>query len=241
MRILVTAFAYNEMKYIPEMVNYYRNQGCDLLILDNYSTDGTFEWLQKNGIKTRQINTNESFHLGILQTELLKDIKKESPDWVVYTGIDFYYIFDKTIRETILDASMLGHNIIEVRHCTAYNTGEERGLPLQNYFFHIARNRNLQLIAKYDQGFNIFADDIKLKFPNVFKPDGFSINYGCCKSAKEREETFARRKKAWDSGMTKGWGTHYLVGKEKNWIWEKEELIDIRKTDDWKYIQKILL
>ena len=76
------------------MVNYYIKQGCDIFVMDNFSNDGTYEWLLENNISTTRIDTNDSFYLSKLQRALVEEIKKISPDWIIYTGVDMFYHFN---------------------------------------------------------------------------------------------------------------------------------------------------
>jgi len=46
-------------------------------------------------------------------------------------------------------------------------------------------------------------------------------------------------KKAWDHGLDRNYGVHYLEGRMKHWTWDRNELIDIRKTDFGRYIKKL--
>jgi glycosyltransferase involved in cell wall biosynthesis len=239
MKILAVGTAYNEEKYLPEMARYYREQGCDILILDNYSTDGTYQWLLDNGIKTGRVDTLKAFHLDKLQRAMEAEIEKYDPDWVVYVGIDIYYSFDKTIRKTIEQADFMGHNIIQVNNWSMYNTGEERNGLAKDIYFYGTKGRGLRMIAKYVKPFSLCADEIIIPYPSVFYENGILVNYGNTKPKEEREETFARRKRAWDMGLTKGWGSHYPVGSAKGWIWDKYELTDVMTTDHSKYFLKI--
>lgn len=233
MRILVAAFAYNERPYIPYMVEYYRNQGCELLILDNYSTDGTYEWLLEHGVMTGRVDTKNTFYLVKLQSILLSELKRLKPDWVLYTGIDTYFYFKGTIREEVEGASVNGYTMISTSHVEAQNTGESFALPFQNNYFYVrmpARRR--QMLARYNTNFFKFAaDNIRIPQLRIFNSDGFLINYGMCKPKEEREITYQRRRKAWETKVThRNHGAHYIVGHDRNWIWKKEELTDIRTT-----------
>lgn len=238
MKILAVGTAYNEEKYLPEMVRYYREQGCDILILDNYSTDGTYQWLLDNNIKTTQVDTMKAFHLDKLQRAMENEIAKYDPNWVVYVGIDIYYSFDKTIRETIEETDSRGFNVIQVNNWSIYNTGEERDIAKDTYFYG-TQGRGLRMIAKYDKPFRLCADEILIPCVNIFQSDGILVNYGNTKPKEEREETFERRKRAWEMGLTKGWGVHYPAGSAKGWIWDKSELTDVRTTKFNKYFEKL--
>jgi glycosyltransferase involved in cell wall biosynthesis len=237
MKITVAALAYNEIKYIPYMVDYYHSQGCDLFIVDNYSNDGTYEWLIENNIPTIRVDTDESFHLTTLQTVLNEQLKIINPDWVVYTGIDIFYHFEGTIREEIEKVDAKGYNIIRNTTYFAYNTGEDFTLPFYSTYFYIDLHGTNMMISKYGEGFEILADEIQLNNKSIYNT-GFMINYGMCKPKEEREETYKRRQKAWNLGLSRVYGTHYIGAQKKQWIWEKEELSDIRTMEEWRLITK---
>jgi len=227
------------MKLIPSFVEYYRKQGCDIFILDNHSTDGTHEWLIENNVRTEICRTKGMFHLLKLQKGLVDEINRVKPDWVVYTGIDILYSFLWTIRKTIERADKNGFNMIGVQYYNMYNTGEPVAYPLHENYFYGRDLKRLYMISKYQEPFGFEADSIQIKGRKIFEAKGVLINYGNCKDAAEREDTFKRRKRAWDAGLDRNYGAHYVEGHNRNWIWPKEELIDIRETEDYKYIKKI--
>jgi glycosyltransferase involved in cell wall biosynthesis len=241
MKIAVALFVYNEKPYLANFIRYYRSQGCSIIAIDNYSNDGTYELLIKNRIPVTRKNTNQSFQLRTLQDALMAKIAAEKPDWVVYTGADLYYSFDKPIKDVIMEAEKEGYNQIAVRCLSAMNTGEKFHKSLQNTYHYGILQKDLIMISKYTKGFYIIADSIQLEKPKVKKVPGIVINYGACKPLKDQIEKLKRRQKAWDEGMHKGWGTHYLAHKERKWIWTKKELTYFPTTPEWKYIQKIML
>jgi glycosyltransferase involved in cell wall biosynthesis len=236
MKVTVAAFAYNERPYIPYMVDYYRDQGCDLFIIDNYSTDGTYEWLVENNVRTIRVDTNESFHLKKLQYALGAALVNIRPDWVVYCGVDCYYHFRGTIVEEVQKAEQSGCSIIEIQHYSIYNTGERFQLPFPSTYFYGQRNRNLQMIGKYSPQFRFVADSVAVPNKKVYSSDGIFLNYGMCKPKEERERTYARRQKAWKLGEDRGHGVHYRPAQQHNWIWNKKKLIDIRTTSFYNMI-----
>lgn len=239
MKILAVAFAYNEMPYIQDYVNYYHSQGIELFILDNHSTDGMTEFLNANNISTRIMPTGGAFHLKKLQGGLVAAIRDIKPDWVIYTGIDIYYSFRFSIRKTIERADAKGYNMIGVQHFNMYNTGEKFGTPLHERYFYARKGNILYMIAKYREPFGFEADSIQVKGRKVLHEKGVLINYGNCKPKSERIVTFLRRQKAWDRGLDPNYGVHYKEGMKKGWVWNKDSLIDIRETEYYKYIKKI--
>lgn len=239
MKILAVAFAYNEIKLLPYMVNHYKKHRCDIFILDNHSTDGTTEWLKEHNIKTEILPTGGMFHLLKLQAGLMRAIREIKPDWVVYTGIDIIYSLDQSLYATIKKADKEGYNLIGVRHYNMYNTGEEYALPLSDNYFYARKGNMLYMIAKYEEPFGFEADSIQIKNKKVLNVNGILINYGNCKPREERMESYRRRQKAWVNGLDPNYGVHYIEGVNRNWFWNKDELIDMRTIDEYKYIKKL--
>lgn len=238
MKILVATFAFNEKKYLPPWVNYYRRQGCDILVIDNFSTDGMYDWLVKNKIRTGKVNTNETFDLLTLQRNLVQEIHKIKPDWVLYGGCDLYFIFKAGIQKIIEEAESGGYNLIEVRHFEAFNTGEPEKTPLTKNFFYMREHGRLRMIGRYGHGFDLVADEIVVPNPKVLQTNDILINYGMCKPKAEREVTLARRRKAWANGLHKGWGTHYEPAQKINWKWDQNTLRDMKQRPELELIKQ---
>lgn len=240
MNILVTAFAYNEIKHIPNMVEYYKRQGCDLFILDNMSYDGTYEWLVENNVPNMRVDTQDSFHIDIMQKALLEKLKELNPDWLIYTGIDTFFIFPERINEIINKAEENKFNTISCKLLEIFNTGEQSSIPFYKTYFYGKFIENREMIVKYHKDLHIVADRLVIPDRNTYNSDGILINYGMCKSKEEREETLKRRKKAWELGLSRGYGTHYLSSQKIDWKWERDKLTDVRTINAWTMIKKQL-
>jgi len=239
MKILAVAFAYNEAKYIQDFIDNYRANGCQLFIVDNHSDDGTTDILKRNGVESVIIPTGGAFDLIKLQNALVAGINNIKPDWVVYTGIDIRYCLAGTIEEEIDCATAEGCNMIGVNYYNVYSTGEKFELPMHSHFFYGRYLKRLYMIARYQNPFHFEADSIRITNKKIFQSDGCLLNYGNCKPAVEREETYRRRKKAWERGLDQNYGVHYHEGHERGWTWTKSEMVDIRTTEHWKYILKL--
>lgn len=239
MNILMICFVYNEVNYLPHVVNFWKNQGVNVYVIDNMSNDGTWEWMQENGIPSHRFDTQEMFELSWLQAEVTKTLKTLNPDWVIYGAADLYYGFDKSVKETIIETEKMGYNQITTNCCFAVNTGEKRKLPLMDNYFYCKHFVRVTMISKYFPEVIFRAD--KIMVPNARKRfvDGICINYGSSKSKEEQEVKLARRQKAWDNGLSKKWGVHYKSGKEIEWIYDRKDLFDIRNHNYWKYIEQI--
>ena len=237
MKILAVAFAYNEAKYIEDFIKFYRRQGCDIYVADNHSTDGTTEILQKHKVKSDIVYTGGAFDLIKLQAALISSIKTINPDWVVYTGIDIRYCLEGTIKDEI--GKVDDCNMIGVQHYNMYATGEKFELPMYRRFFYGRKGNRLYMIAKNEESLSFEADSIQLKKKIIYESDGCLLNYGNCKPAAEREDTYRRRQKAWDRGLDHNYGVHYKEGHTRCWLWDSAEMTDVRQTDHWKYISKL--
>jgi hypothetical protein len=238
-KILVSLFIYNEIDYIETFINYYKSQNCDFCFIDNYSDDGTYEYLKDNGFNVRRVDTNDSFDMPKLQESLLKFIHDIKPEWVLYTGADTFIVFDDTIENTIKYADLNGFNQISTKYLKPYNTGEPYSLPLQNNYFYMEIKNKKRFLSKYDKSIRFDTDDVVINNSKIYN-NGVLINYGDCKPASYRNKIYNRRIKAWDMGMNKNFGTHYINGNKKKWTWDKNSLTDIRKTKYFKYIEKIM-
>ncbi len=238
MRTLCILTIYNEMEYLPYKLKYCKENDLDLYIIDNMSNDGSWEWLQKNNIKSHRFDTQGVFNLRALQDEIVRTIHEEKPDWIVYNGCDTFPLIDGSLGKKLEQINKNGYNIASIPCTTINNTGEVKGNPFETYFYY-ERLRNLSTIHKYNKAFYYDGDTVKIGRVKVYNLDGIMLNYAGGKSKEERNETYARRQKAWDTGVTpKTHGVHYKSGNEIDWLWKKENLTDIRQTKYYKYIKQ---
>lgn len=241
MRILCILTAWNEIEFLPLKKRFCEANGIDLYVIDNYSDDGTWEWLQKNGVPSHRFDTNGSFNLRKLQDEIVRTIHEQKPDWVIYNGADLFPVTDKPLYKEIQMLNDLGCNVA-MQYCISfYNTGEERN-PKDpfNTYFHFRGFQYLTMIHKYHPEIIYNADHVtigeKIQPGNI---GGILINYGNTKTAQERNQSFERRKKAWVEGENPAHGSHFREGAARDWTWNKEELTDIRETEYFRYLQKL--
>jgi len=237
MKILLVTFVYNELPYIKEMINFYKD--LDIYVIDNYSTDGTYEWLIDNEIECHRFDTKETFHLDLLQKELERVLHIKKPDWFVYAHPDLFYVFDKSIRETIKEAEEKGFNQLSVKCYGALNTGEYFSLPLYTTFQYGAFYRPLQMISKYDKTVRMNGDNIVLTNAKPMETEGIMVNYGACKPIEEQKVKLERRRKAWYKGLSTRTGKHFAKYEKVNWTWTKDQCIKFTETEDVKYFLKL--
>ncbi len=239
-RVLAIATVYNEIKYLPLMVRFWQSQGIEVYYIDNYSTDGTWEWLQQHEIPSHQVDTQGAFDLDILQREIEKTLHIVKPDWFIYSSADLFFAFDGDIRQTLQDLQDKGINQVQLPCLTFHNTGEkQKSQFFGTYFYHKNRNKPLTMISRYHPTISLRGDKINIAGSHPVELNGCMINFGQTKTKAEREETYKRRELAWKGGLNTRYGIHYIEGAKRNWKWKPSELIDIRYCLEYKYYQKI--
>jgi hypothetical protein len=244
LKILAISFCYNEINFIKLKEDWCKSQDIDMYIIDNISNDGTYEYLVKNKIPNHRFDTNGEFHLVKLQKELIKTVNILKPDWVIYMGVDEFFFSKGGLRKDIEEADKNGYDLIKVKGIDIRNTGESNNLHMFNkfFYFNIPADYNQARIIKYQDNLSLLADHFENNSKNKIMQhnDSFLLfNYGNTKSAKERNASLERRRKAWDNNLNRVWGTHYIAGNKKNWVWNKNDLQDIR-TSSYAWVIKEL-
>ena len=241
MRITAIMTAYNEITFMPIKWEWCKKHNLELYVIDNMSTDGTWEWLQANGIPSHRFDTNGAFHLEWLQQEIIRTIHTIKPDWVIYHGADLFFQTPEGIRITIEKADARGYNLIAMECLTFYNTGEARQNPITS-FKYFASQGNLVMIHKYGDDVRYLADDVRFTSTKnkCCIVEGCMINFGQTKTAEERESTLQRRKRAWELGLNASYGHHYVGGSKKKWLWDKKELTHISMSSHYGSYESIL-
>lgn len=234
LKIVAIGYVYNEIEYIKYKHMWAIQQNFDLYIIDNMSTDGTWEYLQENNIPSHRFDTQNKFNIVTLQKELIRTLHTLKPDWYIWNGCDTFRYTKNGLRHDIELANSLGYDSLTLTLIDMKNTGEERvenSSPFHTYFFgEIVKDQTS--IGKYNQDIKLHGDNIKSSNKKNIIFDGVLVNYGMTKKLKEREITFARRKLAWkQDGLRKDFGGHYRIASVKKWIWKKNELKDIRLTN----------
>jgi hypothetical protein len=180
----------------------------------------------ENNIPCYRIDTNGMFHIDMLQAELLKQIRKINPSWVIYGSADIFYIFDKPLNEIIDLAETQGYNQIQSSCYGALNTGEGFGLPLYKYYKRGVYWKDLIMISKFNETFTFFNDHIEIENKNIYNPGGVLVNYGGCKPIDEQKVKLQRRQKAWnEGGLRLGSGRHFRKYEKINWTWDEKETL----------------
>ena len=244
MKILNFMCCWNEIEYLPKCVKFYQQHGIDVVVADNHSDDGSWEWLNDNGVECFQFDTEGMFTVKRQQTirGQYVDTHREY-DWIIYGDSDEYPATAENLLDVFNKADDAGCNVIRMKSFEMHNTGEERGEPTQTYFYYSERYSNrggIERIHKNVDGFGYAGDFIRLKHGKKVATvqQGNYLNYGNTKTAEQRERVYQRRKLAWDRGIEpKQHGSHYKSNRERGFKWDKNTLKDVRLHDDWSFIK----
>lgn len=245
MKIAIFICCYNEIEYLPKVLEYYKRHNIDVFVADNYSTDGTWEWLEENDIDRYQFDTGEMFSV-IFQQSLRQKFAEEHPeyDWIIYGDADELIIAKYGLLQMIEDADKANKNVIRSHAIELHNTGEwRRGDPYDTYFFYDIKypDTGVERIFKN-------VDNVQYNGDFIFPEEGkeihqesgsYCLNYGNTKTIRQRERVYRRRKRAWDAGIEpEDHGSHYRLNRETNFMRDREDLDDLREHPDWEFIHE---
>ena len=233
--ILMVIAVYNELRLMPLKLRWCQANRVPLYVVDNYSKDGTWKWLKDHkdqlaGI--HQVDTHETFDLRILQKSIMSVVHKRKPDWFIYASADLFAVTDFLMCDLLELLDSNEYQALSLPVVNLNNTGEKWKTydPLNTYFY-FKDGARVTMTARYHEDMECFGDRVGMPGQKVYPAQGALFNFGFTKSAKERNETYERRKRAWANGMKAGQGKHYPVAASHNWIWTKEELRDIRESE----------
>jgi hypothetical protein len=234
-KVIMYSTAYNEERLLPFKDEYCKKEEIELYIIDNMSSDKTNKILKERNIRHHLFDTNGSFHLDKLRVEIQKQIHIDKPDWVIYSGVDMFFLHkDKTIKQLLYDIDKSGFNKAAFPQKTFYHTNElildESENPFNKFFLYKDRGK-YEFISKYDKNLQITIDHVKVPNPKIFSDNSsFIFEMHAHKLIKERTETYKRRKKAWTEGLHKSYGTHYDKLSKTNFLINSSECVDIRRN-----------
>lgn len=252
MNILAIMPIYNEKSLLPYKAQWLVDQGISSFVLDNCSTDGSYELLDNlPGIVGKsQIDTDGAFYLTKLQAEMDRVLAMIKPQWVIYHSCDLYFcIKDKTIRQAVMETMVdPDHpNVIQIQDvCNMVRMPDDpdyrSGNPARLFYRFQYVQQNLPMIYAWHPDCKLYGDSVIRKDRRIKIIDGVNINLGFIKNPDEREVTYQRRKLAWEMGERRRFGMHFEDRHNKNWLWTVDETRDIRDTGwawAWEYLGKV--
>jgi len=110
---------YNEQDMVDEVIEHLLSEGLELVVLDNGSTDGSYEVCKKfaeKGLVTLEQYSSPSFNWPLLLRMLYDMALKKNPDWLVRSGQDEFLesgISNVSLKEAIIKEDEKGCNLIQ--------------------------------------------------------------------------------------------------------------------------------
>jgi hypothetical protein len=235
--ILNVMTVYNELEFMPFREAWCKKEGVDLYVIDNYSDDGTWEWLCEHEIPSHRFDTGGAFHLDKLQAEIVYTVDQIKPDWVLYSGADLFTFVDWGVSFLVDKCNTMGANIIELPMIDVCRVDGETGDPFKCMYYRNARDR-IGFLYKWEPKAKYTADYVDLMNRRPVTGPGIMMNYGRTKSKDKRVDLLRRRQKAWKQGLDRTSGRHYLREKQKGYKWDPRELKRLDNSEYWKYVKE---
>lgn len=132
MRIIGMIFVYNEADIVGSVIEHLLSQGIELVILDNGSTDDSYEistrYIGKGVLSVERLVT-ERFECGLILETLYEMALKHKPDWTLLSSADEFHESpypDLTLREAIETEDQQGYNLIQFNNFEFLPTEQDR-------------------------------------------------------------------------------------------------------------------
>lgn len=249
---------YNESDIISEILDYYLSQDISLVIVDNGSTDGSYEILQeyanKELIKLYQFKS-DTFRFTILERILYDMAIAEHPDWVILIGADEFIesgLSSITLKEVINQIDAEGYNLIQLDEfdffMTSVDDKQEKSVKkrLQYYSYH----GDYQYRAwKYRPGITVEISGGHYPiFPQEYNyrvaPRKLVLRHYPFRSIEQAEKKLSERlaKSTGTVDEKVGYGIHYRYIKEStaSLVQDYNKLARYEENGQWSYQYKLV-
>jgi len=237
---------------LPYLLKHLKSQGIDVYIFDNYSDDGTWEYLLDNGVECERISSDGGFDLVRFIEKREEKWKEIKPDWCIFLDADEFPLTFQfpTLKKLIEERDKQGFNIIQQTRVNFRPTGSEdfsKEDPQKIYRYYFINfpdgkgHPQCERIFKFSDAIDLVSSgghfversDRRVSIESLENP---IFHYSIREKAEEKNlQRLNRRNK--DSETVKlRWNTHYKKFiKENKWTWDKNELNDIENPEDELY------
>ncbi len=213
----------DEADIIEENLDFYLSQDIPLVIIDNGSSDGTFELLEKRRKQLASLisKPTTTFDLESLLRFALQKCKTFNPRWMLHIDADHFYDPPSnfgSLFETVEAADSEGANCIVFNEYTFYHTGRDDPKlhkvqdRMRHYRLHLGLDqpRLFRCLPGVDNahhgGHKIHFDNISL---NNFREVGALRHYPLRSFAQGRKKLADRRQRYSSVGKLRGWHQQY--------------------------------
>lgn len=261
-KVLTMIQMYNEKDIVEKLIEYLLSQKLDILIIDNWSDDGTFELLEKMQYKNPdriilkrfpEEGKSDQFDLYKILEYKERLSKELSYDWFIHYDSDEYRISpwkDVTLRDAIYYIDKLGYNMIEntVIDFKLVDENSNNIFMTDGYFdfghrpTHFIQYKTWKK-SKYVDIKSSGGHDIRIKNPKSFPLKILNRHYPYRSMEQAMKKVFKDRKPRMEQGKKEhGWHGHYdNIQQIQSIICDKRQLIKWNeKTFDDLYISLFL-
>ena len=245
LKVLAIIHTYNEEDVIEKTIKYLISQNVDILVLDNWSTDKTYEIVEKVQLeypkritlkKYPENKPEENYYDWTNQLHETERLSKQLDyDWYIHYDADEIRIApfkDVTLAEMISYVDSLGYNAINTTVIDFRMTDENDNIFAQNAYFEIGRKPTHFMQIKTWKKCN----DIELastgghlaKFQNqkVYPLKILNKHYPLRNLKQAEKKIYQDRLPRFEKEKKeKGWHGHYdKIAKDRDFIYDKENL-----------------
>lgn len=243
-RIMAIIHTYNEADVIDQVVEYVIGQGVDIYLLDNWSTDGTYEkelrlkehHLDKIRVERFPASGKTDNYEWYKQLEKTEHISKElNYDWYIHYDADEMRVCpwkNVTLKQVIYFVDSLGYNLVE-HFCIDFKLTdkEQKNIFMKETYFEFGKRplhystkiwkKSEHIDLKKTGGHQATINTPKI-FPLLILNRHYpfrTVEQAERKVFRDRKPRFAKERKKY------GWHGHYEVIKEqKDFIGDKDKL-----------------
>jgi len=122
---------YNEVDIVGQVIEHLTEQGVNLVMVDNGSTDGSFEVIRRylgRGVLSVERLATEKFEMSLLWRRLHKMMLEHEPDWTFRCSADEFLespYRGLTLAKAIQLEAERGHNLIQFNNFEFFPTEKD--------------------------------------------------------------------------------------------------------------------
>ena len=246
-KVLAIIHSYNEADIIEETIQHLLDQGLYIYVLDNYSTDGSFDIVRKIQIENKDRIFLEKFpeekYEGQHRYEWYKQLEKTEQiaqtldfDWFIHYDVDEIRISpwkNVNLRDAICFIDSLGYNCVENTVIDFRLTRRDEVIFNTNGFYAMRENITTEQLKTWKKSERIelkssAGHKAQISNPKIFPLKILNKHYPMRSVEQASKKVFDERKKdySYDEKIKKGWHTQYdNIVDVSDFIYDSEKLL----------------
>lgn len=244
-RVLAVITAYNERDILPHTVKRLLDQGVEVVVLDNWSTDGTIDIIEAAFSSQVQVirfpeSDTGTYDWSLLLDQVEKIGRQSGADWVIHHDADEVREgpwLDMNLRDSIWNVQRRGfnainHTVIEFRPVQGeigVTDGSDPAECLLWWEEDAENHAQVKAWKNVGQAVNLAATgghEIRFAGRRIF-PYRFLLRHYPLRSPDHaRRKIFMDRGARWNrKERSKGWHDHYdNFDRDEEFLWSKDDL-----------------